>query len=48
LKLYGAIVLIPKHPLIVGHRYRVDIKTQRHVLSWDFAVVSPSRPDATL
>ena len=38
LKQYGGAVLIPRRPLVAGHRYSVDIKTHRHDFSWSFSI----------
>ena len=40
LKIYGAIVLIPRHALIPGHHYRVEVKTLRHTVNWSFAIAA--------
>jgi hypothetical protein len=40
LKIYGAIVLIPRHALVPGHHYRVEVKTLRHTVNWSFAIAA--------
>jgi hypothetical protein len=40
---YGAVVLIPRHPLIPGHAYRVTIATHKHNYNWTFRVQGHSR-----
>lgn len=35
---FGALMLIPRHPLRVGHRYKVELRTRRHDFSWAFSV----------
>jgi hypothetical protein len=38
LESYGAVILIPRQPLIPGHQYGVRIKTHRHSYTWSFRV----------
>jgi hypothetical protein len=35
---YGALMLIPRHPLRVDHRYLVELRTRRHDFNWAFSV----------
>ena len=42
---YGAIVMIPRHPLREGHRYRAEIQARQHDFAWSFAV-GPLQPPA--
>jgi hypothetical protein len=43
LRMYGAAVLIPRHPLKPGHRYAVEIATMRHTFKWDFSIANGQR-----
>jgi hypothetical protein len=47
LKIYGAIVLIPRHALVPGHHYRVEVKTLRRTVNWSFAIVAEHQKYAT-
>jgi hypothetical protein len=35
---YGAVVLVPRRPLISGHEYRVSVKTRRSAYNWTFRI----------
>ncbi len=48
LKFYGAVVLIPRYPLIPGHRYAVGIKTLGHAVNWTFGISANARIRAPL
>jgi hypothetical protein len=40
LRLYRAVVLIPRNPLRPGHRYTVRIKTDTNVVNWTFGIAA--------
>ncbi len=40
LRLYRAVVLIPRYPLRPGHRYAVGIKTHGHAVNWTFGIAA--------
>ena len=46
LEAYGAIVLIPRHPLRAGDHYRVEINARQGDFAWDFGVNPFDRPIA--
>lgn len=35
---YGAVVVVPRHPLLPGHTYSVHVQTLRHTFDWSFHV----------
>jgi hypothetical protein len=41
---YGAIVIIPRHPLVPGREYRVDVRSHRHEFTWSFRVQGAHSP----
>ncbi|MGH8013379.1 MAG: hypothetical protein ACREQ4_12860 [Candidatus Binataceae bacterium] len=40
---YGAIVVVPRRPLLPGHTYRVSLKTARHSFDWCFSVLGDQK-----
>jgi hypothetical protein len=42
LKAYGAAVLVPRSPMLLGHQYRVDIDTSEGAFDWSFRLIRRS------